>query len=290
MSVTMQYSTQSVLLLSLVPSIALATLDCRLEGPVLPKPTSLSESPAFQAAAANLTQVLDAAVSGPINAGWAVENTSFSLAVVSFDQQDAGVPVWEYHHLAEGKTRGTEVLGRDLQYLIGSISKVVAVYLLLKSGVDLDAPVVGFLPALGDADSTIPWQNVTLRMLASYLGGAPANYGFSEFYFLKDVFLAQGLPPIDDSDYPPCGVIGLNSGCSNKEFLVGMTSSYPVSAPMEGRPAYSNTAFVVLGMALEAFTGKNYTQLVREVFSNPLHLQQGMGHETTTRHISIYIN
>ncbi|KAH7175336.1 beta-lactamase/transpeptidase-like protein [Dactylonectria macrodidyma] len=250
----------------------MAALNCRPEGPVLPKPTNLPDSPAFLTAESNLTQILDAAISGSIDAGWAIENTSFSLAVISLDQQDPGVPVWEYHHLAEGNTRGTKVLDRVSQYLIGSISKVVTVYILLNSGIDIDTPVVGLLPALGDPNSTIPWQNVTLRMLASYLGGTPANYGFSEYYFLKDLFLAQGLPPINDSDYPPCGVTGLNSGCSDQEFFAGMTSSYPVSAPMK-RPAYSNAAFVVLGMALEAFTGKNYTQLVQEVFSDPLRLE-----------------
>ncbi|KAF7539734.1 hypothetical protein G7Z17_g12362 [Cylindrodendrum hubeiense] len=204
---------------------------------------------------------LDAAVSGSIEAGWAVENSSFSLAVISYDQEDPGVPVWEYHHLSSENTRGTEHLDRDSQYLIGSISKVITVYILLKSGIDLDAPVAGLLPPLRNPDSTIPWQNITLRMLASHLGGIPVNF-----------FLAYGLPPIDVSEYPPCGVTALNSACSDQQILDGMTKSYPVTAPMEG-PAYSNSAFVIIGMALEEFTGKNYTELVQQVVSNPLDLK-----------------
>ncbi|KAK7428306.1 hypothetical protein QQZ08_005203 [Neonectria magnoliae] len=258
--------------LSLVPSIVMATLTCRPEGPVVPRPTCLSESPIFQTAASNLTQTLDEAVSGSIEAGWAVENVSFSLAVISADQDDPGVPIWEHHHLASGNTRGTEDLDRDSQYLIGSISKVISVYVLLKSGIDLDAPVTQFLPPLRNPNSTIPWQDVTPRILASYLGGIPANSGFSEYYYLKDVFLAYGLPPIDDSEYPPCGVTGLSKGCSDQQLFDAMTKSYPVTAPME-RPAYSNAAFVILGMALEQFTGKNYTQLVQEIVSGPLDLR-----------------
>lgn len=141
----------------------------------MPRPTRLTESPIFQTAASNLTKALDAAVSGLIGAGWTMENSSFSLAVISHDQENAGVSIWEYHHLSPENTRGTKSLDRNSQYLIGSISKVTTVYILLKSGIDLDAPVTGFLPTLDDPNSTIPWQNITLRMLASHLGGAPVN-------------------------------------------------------------------------------------------------------------------
>ena len=150
-------------------------LNCRPEGPVLPKPRSLSDSPIFQKAASSFTDTLDAAISASINAGWVVENVSFSLAVISADQQDPGVPVWEYHHLASGNSRGTKNLNRDSQYLIGSITKVFSDYILLKSGIDIDAPVTNFLPRLNSPNTTIQWQNVSLRMLASHLSGAPAN-------------------------------------------------------------------------------------------------------------------
>ncbi|KAL2670076.1 hypothetical protein Neosp_014957 [[Neocosmospora] mangrovei] len=259
-------------ILSLAASFTRASLKCRPEGPVLPRPTALAESSIFKEAAANLTDTLDAAVSGSITAGWPVNNVSFSLAVVSADQDKPGVPIWEYHHLASANENGTKNLDRDSQYLIGSVSKVIATYVLLKSGIDLDAPVTTYLPKLGDKKSTIQWRDVSLRMLASHLSGAPANYGFSEFYTLKEVFLSIGLPPVEDSDYPPCGVTGLNKGCSRQDYLTGMTRSYPQTAPNE-RPAYSNMAFVILGMALEEHTGKNFTQLVKDIFSDPLDLK-----------------
>jgi len=147
-----------------------SALKCHLEGPILPKPTSLSTSLIFTSAALNLTNTLNAAISGNITAGWPVNNVSFSLAVVSADQHE---PIWEYHHLA-ANTRGTKKLDRDSQYLIGSISKIFTAYLLFKSGLDLDTPVTDVLPELG-GESGVEWKDVSLRMLASYLSGSPAN-------------------------------------------------------------------------------------------------------------------
>jgi CubicO group peptidase (beta-lactamase class C family) len=48
-----------------------------------------------------------------------------------------------------------------------------------------------------------------------------------------------------------------------------MKNSYPQTTPNE-RPAYSNIAFVLLGMALEEYTGKNFTQLLKEMVTDPL--------------------
>lgn len=53
------------------------------------------------------------------------------------------------------------------------------------------------------------------------------------------------------------------------DFINHMISAYPITAPME-RPAYSNAAFNVLGLALEAATGKNYTQMVKETMTTNL--------------------
>lgn len=201
-----------------LPTLASAALTCRPEGPVVPKPslTSLKSSSIVSEAAANLTTTLDDAISGAITGGWDVKNGSFSVALVSANQCNAGIPIWEYHHLAEGNTRGTKELDRDSQYLIGSISKLFSDYVMLQTNVDLDAPITEFLPSLKEPGAMIQWVEVTLRMLGEHLAGVPVNYGFSEYYFLKEVFLSYGLPPIKDSDYPSCGVMTLNSGCSSQ--------------------------------------------------------------------------
>lgn len=171
------YAQLFVSLLSLAAP-ASATLNCRPEGPVLPKP-NLSNSPILKAAGANLTKTLDDAVKGVIKAGWPVENVSFSLAVVSTDQKSPGVPIWEYHHLAEKNELGTKNVTRDSQYLIGSVSKVISDYILLKSGVNIDRPVTDFIPKLKSSKSKVHWKDVTLRMLGSQLSGAPTNGEYS---------------------------------------------------------------------------------------------------------------
>ncbi|KAI9896740.1 hypothetical protein N3K66_008912 [Trichothecium roseum] len=263
-----------------LPALASAALTCRPEGPVLPKPrlTSLDASKLLSEAAANLTATLDDALSGAIVAGWDTRNVSFSLALVSADQHalseeggkgggKGGVPLWEYHHLASANERGTREVGKDSRYLVGSVSKLVSDHVLLRSGVDARRPVTDWLPGL--AGSAFGWEGVSLEMLASHLAGAPTNYGFSEYYYLKEVFQAYGLPPIPDSAYPPCGVISLNEGCSEQDFLTGMRDAHPVAAPNE-RPAYSNAAFAVIFMALEQATGRGYAELLREVLAGPL--------------------
>lgn len=54
-----------------------------------------------------------------------------------------------------------------------------------------------------------------------------------------------------------------------------MRTQHPVTAPND-RPAYSNIAFTIIFLAIEASTGKNYTQLVDELFAQPLGLSNTM--------------
>lgn len=96
--------------------------------------------------------------------------------------------------------------------------------------------------------------------------------GFSEYYLLKDYFEALGFPPLDDNSFPPCGIAGLNDACTEDGLLTGILMSNPTTLPMT-RPAYSNIAFGLFILAVEKATGKNYTQLIRDLISEPLGLQ-----------------
>lgn len=164
-------------LLLALPAVASAALNCRPEGPVVPRPviSSLESSAILSAAASNLSSILGDALSGSIEAGWDTDNVSFSLALVSADQKHPGEPLWEYHHLADANTIGTSELTSDSQYLIGSVSKLISDYVLLQTGVDLDTPVTDLLPELKDPSSKIRWGGITLRMLAEHLAGVPTN-------------------------------------------------------------------------------------------------------------------
>ncbi|KAK4096155.1 beta-lactamase/transpeptidase-like protein [Parathielavia hyrcaniae] len=265
--------------LLLVTPAALATRsnpECRPEGPIFPRPRHLNQSDTFRDALDKLTATFDAAFHGEIRTGWDLRNVSLSMAVVGLDQTQPSEPLWEYHRLAPGNVNGTKSLDRHSQYLIGSVSKVVTDALLLKSGVNPDDAVTKHVPALDNETSLIDWSQISLRALGGHLAGIPPNYGFSEYHYLKAWFEALGFPPINDTDYPPCGVIGLNQECTRQQFLSGMLSSNPVAAP-QSRPVYSNIAFTLLAYALEAHTGgKNYSTLLRELLTGPLNMSSTM--------------
>jgi actin-related protein 6 len=149
--------------------------DCRPAGPIVPRPTGLASNPAFLSAASDLTEILQNAVSGEIEAGWPVENTSFSVGFITRDQEDKKVPVWEYHFLAPNNVRGTKNITRNSQYNINSITKVISDYILLRSGVPLDDPVTKYIPELATNSTQFDWDAITLRHLGSSLAGIPPS-------------------------------------------------------------------------------------------------------------------
>jgi CubicO group peptidase (beta-lactamase class C family) len=233
-----------ILVLSCVLSLqALAAgLECHPQGPVVPRPRKLSQSKHMQDALASLKETIDAAVQGTLRSGWDVRNVSISIGLVTLDQEQPSIPFWEYHHLATGNTNGTQNLDRNSQYMIGSISKVVTEAILLRSGLDMDDLITRYIPSLNDATSSILWSSVSIGALASQLSGMPPNCkwqaiihhwvlalaletpavnaddadGFSEYYYLKDSFEFLGLPRLNDSAFGPCGVLGLNNGCTKE--------------------------------------------------------------------------
>ncbi|KAH8883068.1 beta-lactamase/transpeptidase-like protein [Thozetella sp. PMI_491] len=250
---------------------AAVALECHPQGSIVPRPRNLKCSKPFQDALSNLTETLQAVINGDLKGGWDVNNTSMSIGIISLDQDSPNTPLWEFHHLGSGNVNGTTHVDARSQYLIGSISKVISDAILLKSGVNVDDSITKYLPSLADSTSKVSWSNVTLRALASQLAGMPPNYGFSEYYYIKEVFEALGLPHLDDSAYADCGVIGLNGGCTKEQFLQGMLEVYPIAPPME-RPVYSNIAFTLYVYALEAHTGKDYATLVQEVLGTPYNM------------------
>jgi CubicO group peptidase (beta-lactamase class C family) len=164
---------KSTCLAVLLAALALASFDCRPPGPIVPRPTHLASNRAFISATSHLTEILELAVSKKIEAGWPVENTSFSIGLISRDQPDKKVPTWEYHYLAPNTVNGTRTVTRDSQYLIGSVSKVISDYILLKSGLPLDDPITKYIPKLKSNSSLIHWDSITLRHLGSALAGIP---------------------------------------------------------------------------------------------------------------------
>ncbi|EFE44488.1 beta-lactamase, putative [Trichophyton verrucosum HKI 0517] len=238
---------------------------CVPSGALLPRPTELNQSQNIKDATERLSRSLDDAVSGRIKAGWDIANTSFSVSIVSPNGGDPKTGIlWEYHHLAEKNVNGTKHLDSNSQYLIGSVSKIFSDLLLLKSDVDLQDPITKYLPQLKNASSPIDWDNISLLSLSEHLSGIPAN--------TKPLYRALGFPPLNKSDYPPCGIADLNKGCTPEELLTELVDSHPVAEPYE-RPVYSQLSFTLFSLALANETGKDYAQMLEEQVIRPLSLR-----------------
>lgn len=152
---------------------------CPVDGPLLPRPTDLGSSRIIQDATVNLTQALESAINGTTKAGFNVDNTSFSIGLVSPGHNPTGHAhdsiIWSYHHLGKNNEKGTKNLDDDSQYLIGSVSKVFSDLLLLKSDVDLNDPITKYLSGLEKDGTPIEWSNITLSALSNHLAGIPSN-------------------------------------------------------------------------------------------------------------------
>jgi CubicO group peptidase (beta-lactamase class C family) len=152
---------------------------CPVDGPLLPRPTDLGSSQIIQDATTKLTEALDSSVNGETKAGFQVDDTSFSIALVSpfvqnLNYRNDGI-IWSYHHLGKNNFKGTKSLNDDSQYLIGSVSKVFSDLLLLKSDIDLAHSVTEYLPGLDKKGTPIEWSNITLSALSNHLAGIPSN-------------------------------------------------------------------------------------------------------------------
>lgn len=231
------FEMKSFLWLTFSLSLVSSELLCRPEGPMAPRPVSLSSSPGFLSATRDLSDNFSRALNGTIQAGFPTENVSFSVAVISLAQEDPAVPLWEYHHLSAANMNGTKELDRDSQYLIGSVSKVFSDAILIKSGLSLDDSITKYLPELLGSNSPVRWENISLGALASQLSGIPPNYGFSDFYYLKDYFESLGFPPVNGADYPPCGVQGLNLACTREGESMYHPSTYSIVVRESGYEA-----------------------------------------------------
>lgn len=153
------------------------------------------------------------ALNGSINPGFSILNTTFSLGLVSLDSPE---PVWSFHHRGSANINRTQVIDNDTQYLVGSISKIITDLLVLRTGIDLDAPITRYLPSLANETSVIKWEEVTLAALADHSAGIPPDYGFLDIYYLQPLLEELEFPSIREEEYARCGVTGLNEACSQE--------------------------------------------------------------------------
>jgi CubicO group peptidase (beta-lactamase class C family) len=133
----------------------------------------------------------------------------------------------------------------DTMSFPGSVSKLftaTAVMMLAERGqVDLDAPLVRYLPDLAIRTDGWPLENVTVRSLLTHHSGLPSD---------RFKGMVTDLPPAAEAETPAALAA-----------LLG--SDYAPRLP-DTAFAYSNLGFSLLGALVERVSGKLFDQFVRE--------------------------
>jgi CubicO group peptidase (beta-lactamase class C family) len=104
---------------------------------------------------------------------WNASTNSFSVKVTSKEET-----LVSFHHTADNlnKTGVGKVTSSSI-YRVASVTKIFTVLaLLLQENLNLDDPASKYVPELAKIDH---YKDITLRMLASQLGGVPREGGKS---------------------------------------------------------------------------------------------------------------
>jgi len=175
-----------------LPPIILARL-CPIYGPTFPYPTNLTTSATVQSALQHLTNAIDA--------GFAAANSSYgpidpasatAIQIFSLEDKDPDSPLYEYYHdgtLLSNST-GVKSINGDSVFRIGSVSKLLTVYLVLAELGDVvwATPITEALPELrnrtrwmGNPIDYVKWDDIILGALASQLSGVTRDCEFRCF-------------------------------------------------------------------------------------------------------------
>lgn len=138
-------------------------------------------------------------------------------------------------------------IDRHTVFELGSITKVftaLLVYRLRQRGLlDVDAPISRYVDDLPAA-----WESIAVSRLLSHTSGIP-NY-LNEGNFLE-------LMPTDPAP----------------DELLAMVAQAPLDFAPGTRHAYSNTNYILLGLAIERVTGADYWQFLQDEILGPLDMR-----------------
>ncbi|VUC26764.1 unnamed protein product [Clonostachys rosea] len=242
---------------------------CPPTGQVLPAP----QIPDAIANKTNLGQTLAQLVESPGHL-FNKSTTSFSVTVTSSSKT-----LFEFHHTADLlSAKGAQHVDGDTVYRIASVSKLfTTLSAMLQDGLNLDDLAWKHVPELEGVEA---YKDITLRMLASHVSGIVRDgYAFDLAASVPpQVLQSLGFPNATTPDwYPLCDSVG-HEYCSREEFFSGLRNSSSVWAPGV-TPAYSNFAFILLGLAAESYSGKKLGEIISEKITGPLGMTSS-GHET----------
>ncbi|RYP62175.1 hypothetical protein DL769_007416 [Monosporascus sp. CRB-8-3] len=256
--------------------VAGAIPHCPYQGLGFPVPTGLASSATVRTALAELTASFVELESDPVVNP---EVKSWSVQVFSASSDE---PLWEHYHTAPGlgdNTTGVKEVDGDTIYRLGSNTKIFTMLTFLHEAGEsyLNDPVSKWVPELadraaGDPISDTDWDSITLGSLANQMSGLVRDYALlgeltQEVNFTD--LIAIGFPPnVPIEDIPFCGEWRT---CTREEFMAGITSVPPSFAPSL-TAGYSNAGYQLLAYALEAITGRNFTEMIEQDIINALDL------------------
>ncbi|KAE9373571.1 beta-lactamase/transpeptidase-like protein [Stipitochalara longipes BDJ] len=256
-----------------------------LLGPVFPAPRYLSTNFGFLATGSQLSSALKSCLSrGESLFGNFTPNvSSVSISMASTAQEAS---IFAFNLTGSGlnmSAGGVESISIDTVFRIGSISKLFTAYtFLLHNGLKLwQRPITDYVPELrrlsrlsdtpSDLDS-VRWEEVTLGSLASHMSGIGRDYGSADLSLFPFQWTEHGLPQLTPSDIPTCGGSEMHQKpCTREEYFEGFVHHHPVFRP-HSTPIYSNTAFRILGYAIEAIVGENFDNITEKSILKPLQL------------------
>lgn len=161
----------SLLIHNSLATAATAAAICPLLGPVFPAPSNLHSVAAFRDTLQSIKAKIDEAfINGKTTHGPVNPNDTYSIQIFSTESEQM---LFDYHHRGSDLLSSRPVDG-DSVYRIGSVSKLITVYLLLlQAGNEIfGEKVTKYLPELAGAAY---WDEITVGSLAGFLSDTTAE-------------------------------------------------------------------------------------------------------------------
>ncbi|KAF2003793.1 beta-lactamase/transpeptidase-like protein, partial [Amniculicola lignicola CBS 123094] len=249
---------------------SLAAGACPIYGPVFPIPTDLMSSGTIKEALKAINQTISSSFKSENSAYGPVNSTAaYTLHIFSLDSKE---PLLEYYH--DGTTlsnnSGVQELDGDTIFRIGSISKLITVYLFLTELGDglWNDPITQHIPELRGRDKSeenpvdyINWDQITVGAMAGHLAGLPRDLvDIVGLYANTDT--SFGFPLLLPSEYPACIVTSEKYTCTRQQFFDAINDRQPTFLP-NTVAAYSDTGILLLAYALESITGRSYEEILK---------------------------
>ncbi|KAG2009348.1 hypothetical protein GB937_007751 [Aspergillus fischeri] len=252
-------------LFNLIPAI-LAT--CSTQSPFYPPPSYNRQSSEVWEALG----LVEASLSNLLRNSNNLNTSSYSIEITS-----SRSTLWSTFHTAKDKniTRpGAERVDETSRYRIASITKVFTVLGILQQhaagNLSLEDTVDKYIPQLRSAhhdgtrsSSSIQWDKISLRSLASQLSGLPRDWVQGD--------LLTDPEPVDTT--AKCDSDNSHMPCTEQDLFNNLRRRPALFAP-NTKSTYSNLAFDLLGLVLANVTGTTYEEYITTSILDPLGMSQ----------------